>query len=216
MKRIQAVAALVSLIAITAGVLVVLYDLHRDLTAAAAALPRIERDVHGSVENLNAALIEISLTTDELRRAATEQRTYWAKTSQQTGKTVSALRLLIDRTDHSLNDETLPAIGLSVLNLNTRAGETLDEITQASHELEQRLADPAIAGTAAALQASAENATVATEHLAATSEHMDHATKDIEDKVHQMTRPPSWAKRVGMTILGVAADVGQIFAGFVK
>ena len=42
------------------------------------------KDLHGTVQDLNAAIIQVEVTTDELRTAAESQETYWKQTAQQT------------------------------------------------------------------------------------------------------------------------------------
>ena len=62
---------------------------------------------------------------------------------------------------------------------------------------------------AAHVDGSAQNIEEATGHL-------ETASADIELKVHQMTRPASFALRVGKTLLGVGAQVGSMMGGIGK
>jgi len=96
----------------------------------------------------------------------------------------------------------LPTLAGTMKDLGDRAGRTIDD-------LDAHLRDEHLASFMANMdQASAS--------FAQTSAHLASATGDIETKVHQMTRPASWAKNVGLTLLDLGSKLGNVFAGFVK
>jgi hypothetical protein len=86
---------------------------------------------------------------------------------------------------------------------------TLDAGTTAIGTLNQRLADEHLASFMA-------NMDKASAGFAQTSVHLAGATGDIETKVHQLTRPVSFAKNVGITILDIGSKIGSALAGFLK
>lgn len=184
------------------------------------SVERIEKDLHGISQNTNAALIQIGLTTDEVRRAAIEQRRYWNETSKETTKTIASVHDLIEHTDRNINEGLLPDAASLVSETHrnvVQIGEstdvalksldgTLEQLTVAAAAMTRQAENPDIQKTVAALASTTQNISVATENLSA-------ASKDIRDRVHQMTKPASMAVRIGSTLLGVAAKVGALLAG---
>lgn len=200
------IAASVCLVTITARVDRLLDHADAAVIEAKTATGQASNDLHGSVQNLNAILLQAGLATDEARRAATEQRKYWNLTAEQTDKTVRAFRQLVDRTDRQLNDTLLPNLSDQFEATSATAQASLSAVTQSADALTARLNDPNITSLALHLDQTAANVEIATGHLA-------NASADVEKKVHQLTKPASFAVRVGKALLGVAAQVGAMMGG---
>jgi hypothetical protein len=220
LKPWLAIVAVICLLSVTGGVLVLLRDLHQGLADADRAIVQMSTDLHGTSQNANAALLQIGLTTDELRRAAGEQRLYWNQTSKQTEKTVAALRQLIDRTDKNLNDHAFPAVNALLkesnawLNLTaddadklTAAGNaTLDAATHSLDTLNQQIADPHIIETLGHLDD-------AMQAFADASKHADHTVAYYDQ---QLTRPAGFFKTLLKGFFGFGSEAAEIRVGFAK
>lgn len=216
MKNALFGALIFAVIAVSVGFLMLLAHVEKlvDDTDAAvsevrATAAQVGKDTHSTSQNLNAILLQGGLAADEARRAATEQRNYWNATAKQSDLTVRALRQLIDRTDRQLNDKLLPEIALETEHISSSAQVSFQAAGHSADILTEQLNDPHILSLAAHLDQSSANIEEATKHL-------DAASADIEKKVHQMTKPASFALRVGKAILSVAAEVGSMMGGFIK
>jgi hypothetical protein len=138
------------------------------------------RDLHNSAQNTNAMLIQLGLASDEVRRAAQEQRTYWNKTSKETAETVTAVRSLVARTDANLNERLLPdteeAVTRASTNFDLVATDldgALGQLQVATSTLALQIGDPAISQTVQSLQESAGNTAQATRSLALAASVLD-------------------------------------------
>jgi hypothetical protein len=215
-------AALVLLaVSLTAAVLVVAYDVHRDLAALGSDLVETHAVLTQAAKaesDFAGIAVKLSATADTVNGAASEERKNWAATSQEAAATGRALRLLISRVDRSfvdgtlyhVNQQTLPAIDAQVAQNGdqmaatlAKLGGTADSLTRAAGSLNLRLGDPQIAellGHANAISASLET-------VAANSAAM---SGDMRLAVHRLAAPPSkWhqALDVGWT----TAKFGSLF-----
>ncbi len=167
------------------------------------------QELRATNQNVNAILLQTGLAADQARLAAAEQRQYWNATAKQTDLTVRAVRQLIDRTDRQLNDSLLPGVESNSTQVSAAAEVSLEALAHSADVLTKQLNDPHVASLAAHLDGSAQNVEETTAHLSA-------ASADIEVKVHQMTRPASFALRVGKTLIGIGAQVGAMMGGLGK
>ena len=148
-------------------------------------------------------------TSKQVNAASAAELKYWNLIGKNSADATRDLRVLISKTDRALNDHTLPNFDNELILTADAAQASLGATQHAGEALTARLNDPAIAQLAANLNTSAAN-------LADATKHTDAATADIEEAVHRLTRPPSMLKRIGTTLLGIGAQLGSIFAGFVK
>jgi hypothetical protein len=216
-------AAVFALLSLGVSTAVLSHDTHRIALDADKTLRDLDEEVKVQSQNLAVDEQHLSLVLDQVQAAAVEQRVYWQKTSADSDKTVKALRIVVDRagllmkhTDERLNASLLPDVDREVVFTSQTAQMSIGEIGQASEALTLQLNDPAIAQMAARLDEAAESVALASKSTADGAEHLNKATADIEQAVHRLTRPPSLAKRIGTTVLGIGAQLGSIFAGFVK
>lgn len=186
-------------LALTAAVLVVGYDLHRDLASARGVLDRSAV----AVSQLQGTLARVNGTLGTLDQAAAEERSNWNATSKEAAKTGAALRTLIDRVDRSLvdgtlyhiNAQTLPAIDAQVASNGDelratmhKLGETADGLTAATGTLNAQLGDPAIAALLAHSSVTAAN-------LETVSSNAARITGDLARIADDATAPQPWYKR---------------------
>lgn len=209
----------VLLAVIIAAVIVLTVDVHRtiaDIRRTDGLLDVVLADADGAVGDLRTVVQDVQVSAKQLSAAGQEQRAYWLKTSQQTADAMRDIRQLAARLDRSVNDHMIPTIDGQVTATGTAAGGALASLQHAGDSLDARLRDPQIAQMAENLNRAAAGVAAASDHTAQATEHLEKATADIETKVHQLTRPPSLAKRIGMGLLDVGAKLGSIAAGFVK
>ena len=143
-------------------------------------------------------------------------------------RTAASLTTLIRNTDHQVNAILLPSLANTVSQNDQRLtqlvtdtdatvvamGKTSTQATAAMALATQDLADAGKILGDPANQETVRQTAIFAKNAAETSEHLDATTADIQVKVHQMTRPASWAKTVGLTILSVGSDVANMLKGF--
>lgn len=204
---LQGVAAL-AIAVIAACAVAVTLDLHhvaRETSETVVVL-------RGRLTKLDAALDHVTAATAQLELASREQTQYWNKTSQESAKAMRDLRQLTARLDRSINDRLIPNLNVELDATSASAQLTLTAVQRSADTLSARLADPAIAEAAGRINAAAASVEVASQNVAAGTGHLEKATADIETAVHRMTKPPSLAKRVGMTLLDVGYKM-RLFLG---
>lgn len=215
---LQLIAALLLSVFAWCAILVTA-DLHNALESTAEAM----RSVNGAVTDLrittrkvNATMDNVTAATAQLQLAAQDERKYWNQTSQESAKAMRDLRQLAARIDRSVNDHLIPDLDSQVVQTSAAAQNSLEAFQYAAEGLTKRLSDPNIEHMAENLNDASSSLALASKSVANGADHLDHATADIEQDVHRLTRPPSFAKQVGMGILDVAAKLGSVFAGFVR
>jgi ABC-type transporter Mla subunit MlaD len=140
-------------------------------------------------------------------------------------QTTMSLTEMIQHTDDSVNVRLLPQIEKTIEENDARLGQIVtdtdqtvidmgatsksaaDAMAEATRTLAQAgkvLGDPAIPAIMANTQTASAN-------VASTTGHIDAASADIQVKVHQMTRPASFVKRVAEDLFTLAAPVVSIF-----
>lgn len=191
-------------------------DVDRTVRDADTVVKQTAKDLHDTSQNANAALIQLGLATYEVQAAAREQRKYWDATARDTQRTILSMQKLIDATDANLNDGLLPHAEDVIENAGNlekttqsdliALNETITELTAAVEAGRRRLEDPKIDVAGANLVTASASTAAATASLAS-------AAKDIQVKVHQATRPASFAIKVASALLSVGAKVGAILAG---
>lgn len=154
MKTAFLAVATVCLLAVSIGVLWVLGEAHQDLVDIHEVLIHADEQVAG----IGVVVADAQNAVNMVTEAEARQTVYWDQTARQTAGTVKALRLLIDRTDKSLNDQTIPALNLLLKEsdawllltnndadkLTEAANATLDSATHDFDLMGMRLGDPHI------------------------------------------------------------------------
>lgn len=193
MTRLLLIARCALLLVLTAGTSLIAYDLHGTLRASQANLAQL----HTTVENANAAIVE-------LRTAATNEQRYYDQGARQMAGSFKALRLLVDRTDKSLNDAngTFAQMDRAITNFDedaeqlTRQADSsiaqtsasasgaLDNIGRSASSLDSLLASPHIASSLA-------NIDSISGHLNVIGANSDAMSSDMRLAVHRLAKPPS-------------------------
>jgi ABC-type transporter Mla subunit MlaD len=145
-----------------------------------------QRRLVDTSQNLNALLIQLGLTSDELRRAAVEQRVYWNKAGAET---VSALQ----RTNDVLRqvEETTHSVDESQKSISTATVTALQALPQAAQ-----------ASTAAMQQAARDletldkiladqNIPATLLHVNRTADHLESMSYSLDVAVKRWTKPQS-------------------------
>ncbi len=161
-----------------------------------AAIKDVQRRLDDTSQNLNAALIQAGLATDEARRASVEQRQYWSRISQET----IALIGDADRTVNGLN-ETQAGVGRDFHGTSQEAEAALKEVAPLLRELQGTAAranslvgDPNIGRSIQSFASSAEN-------LDRTMVSVAGVAHDVQARVHDLTKPRKWVVTVGEKLL---------------
>lgn len=224
--------AVASVVLLTAGASFVIVA--RDLDQAIAKVTLSKVDAATIAEHLNSVVTKLDSSAQHLDDAIQQVTTAasgvvavvsFERDSQknQNDQMTHAMREflkdagnihdLVVHSDCNLNG--CPAVGglPEVIGLLPTLAQSIDSLAASTStaigDLDARLRDEHLANFLANMdQASAS--------FAVTSAHLAGATGDIEAKVHQMTRPASWAKNVGLTLLDLGSKLGNVFAGFVK
>jgi hypothetical protein len=188
-------ALLLLVLTLTGGTVLILRDLHRDLTAVHQVLGQASE----TTGQLTLVIAKVSKTADTLNAAASEERKNWAATSQEAAATGRALRMLISRVDRSFvdgtllhfNATTLPAIDAQIAANGgqleatlTKLGGTADGVTAVTSTLNTRLADPEIPALLGHLNGVSANLETISANSAAMS-------GDMKLAVHRLAQPPT-------------------------
>lgn len=205
---------LISVILLTCRLL---FRLNTTLSQTQADIQQASEELHGTSQNLNAFLIQAGLTADEARRAAIEQRAYWRRNSAETHEVlINANKLLVNLDKVAVVDgmELYDVIGKTGEGLNqnlTSLNHSILTIGNAADDLDRVLlhSDQMLYQSGDQVQQTMQNVSDATKSLA-------NASKDVEVKVHQLTRPAKWWMSVGGAVLSTGAQVGQWILGYFK
>jgi hypothetical protein len=173
---------------------------HQAVADADQAIVHLDKQITSAGVVIADAQNAVNLVSE----AEVRQSKYWDQTARQTAGTVKALRLLIDRTDHSLNDQTLPAANvllkeadswLALTNddadkLTVAANATLDAGTHAFDLLGMRIGDQR-------LDDGMDHLNLLALHLDDTSESLSEMMADTAHEVHKFVYPPprKWWQR---------------------
>lgn len=112
-KFLVGISTICLLLLTACGVAVMLETLAliKDIRSDVAA---IDRETVETLTLVKQAAGNANTASSQLAGAAEEQRVYWNKTGLETYKTAAAARLLIVRTDKSLNDKLIPQIQMEI------------------------------------------------------------------------------------------------------
>lgn len=154
----------------------------------------------------------------EIEDAEGRQSKYWDQTARQTAGTVKALRLLIDRTDHSLNDQTIPAFNSLIKESDAFLLATDDNEGKLAASAQVAMEAWGHAGDVMSdnlrnehLQSFMLNMDEAAFHLNGTLEHVDNTVGYYDLK---LTTPASFAKRAASFLVQMAVGAGQFARAF--
>lgn len=183
-----------------------------------------------ALSSANDAIEDVHAAAAQLGKASAAEQAYWSKTSAELYKTTAAARLVLVRTDHSLNDVLVPdlhrelmdtdqvtvALAGDITRTSLQLTPTLQNLAKASEAAAQAMADPHIGETLA-------NVDAASAQLAATAQNVDTATGNISNttaridrRVQQLTTPPRLSVRIAEAALEYTVKAAQIAAGFFK
>lgn len=220
----------ICLATVTAGAAFLMFECGMLARDARLDLQAVTANVNTLVRTLNTTAAKASDASEQIRLAATagaaaasEQRTYWSKTSLETYKTMASLRLAIVRTNTSLNDEIFPRVALALDNTNTLSSvaamqlqKTMDELhpalanlTRASAAAADAMSDPAIHQALSHADEATARAAAAADQTAQVAAHLNDASRDFAAYVHRMTSPVRGTWATIEYILGFTAKARQ-------
>lgn len=163
------------------------------------------RRIADTSQNLNAILVQTGLAADEMRRAATDQKSYWDQAGKQTVSALQKTNNVLDeaqRTLYSLNNSQQQIANATVRSLAGAPAAieaSTDAMKQAATDLQtvnQILGDAHIPATLA--------------HVDATMAHLDSSTAAIDVAVKRWTKPGSMLKSLFMGVLDPASKLAVI------
>ena len=180
---------------LTAGTVVLVCDVHRDLADVHAVLIQ----TGAAAAHLDQAIYKANAAVETLNAAAGEERANWKATSSEAAYTGRALRLLISRVDRAfvdgtlqhINRQTLPEIDAQIAQNGDqmtatlrRVDQTADSLTAATSTLNARLDDPEIGVFLGHLNSISANLETVSANSAAMS-------GDMKLAVHRIAQPPT-------------------------
>jgi type II secretory pathway component PulJ len=218
-KTLRDMVAIVCLVVVTVGVMRVLNDTSRALRS----LEKTEQKATATLAAVDQVAARTADVVDALRQASKTETDSWDRTIYETQRTAHAVRGLIDYTNKSLNepDKGLFAVAKVSLDRLTFNGDQLTDSTtrmlgdydKAAVSLNQQLDNPDIS-------LSLHHLSIASLHLAETSDHLDKTTAAAEHTVEyydrRLTAPVGFAKRVGMAVISAGSTAGSIMGGLLK
>jgi len=226
MKRAVEIAKVASLAALSFFLLslsVLCWEATGLVRESRALVSESQKRVSDTSSNLNALLIQMGLTADNLRRssesweaASQEQRVYFGKATKKMEYVLSeAEQTLID-----VRTQTLPRINSAIEANDLRTQVVLDETATAIREMQPAIEHLSLAAENAAKVAGDPNIPATLAHVEKTSEHVEETaenikktTAHIEQRVAQATKPASLAKSVGLFLLNAIGSIGNFLRG---
>jgi len=171
-----------------------------------AAIRDVQRRLDDTSQNLNAALIQAGLATDEARRASVEQRQYWSRISQET----IALIGDADRTINGLN-ETQAGVGRDLHGTSQAAEAALQEVAPLLRELQKTTARANVLAGDPNIERSIQSFANSAENLDRTMVSVAGVAHDVQTRIHDMTKPKKWVVTVGEKLLDWAFKAKAFF-----
>lgn len=223
MRSLLQFAAVLALFSFCGGTAVMVWDAHKVLRHFDSSLVRVEMWGSNEAQDVHQILADAKVATSAGAAFAQEQRKQLKKTSQDSDNLVRNSQVvlrnaekLLYRFDQQLNGSILPHLDQELVATSTAAQLSFESLAHTSDTLTFQLNDPNISQMAEHLNTASFSIADASANTSDATKHLDHATADIEQDVHRLTRPPSMIKQIGMGILDAAAKLGSISAGFVK
>lgn len=146
-----------------------------------------KRRIVDTSQNLNAILIQAGLASDEVRKAAMEQRQYWDQSGAETVKLLGNANQAVDSL-HEAAQAIPPTLKDSQL--------ALEQASLTMNDASKILTDPNLAATLLNIQ-------ITTGHIAAISDL-------AETRFRQMMKPANVFKTLMERALGIAGSVAEI------
>jgi hypothetical protein len=188
-------------------------EIQHTVRDADMAVRDTQKRVADTSQNLNAALLQVGLATDEARRASVEQRQYWNRISRETIGLIADARTTVRQTGndidgvardlHDAAGDLHSVAGASVDALNG-VGPLMDQGTRTLGAANALLADPEITK-------SLKNLAESSQSMAATTVNVEKMSEDLQKRMHQMTQPKSIGKAVLVWLLDTAYKVKALF-----
>jgi ABC-type transporter Mla subunit MlaD len=204
MQKARSIAVLALLIALTGGVPVIVYDVHRALSpvpatvAALGATMRVYeetgRALEGTAGQLTQTIAQIRATVGTLNDAAAAQKKNWLDAGADVKKTGEDTRRVVAHVDRILTHfdvATLPAIdnvivanGAQLEKTLGSFGDSAEALGGAAKSLDAQLNNPQIPELIGHLDLSAM-------HFDVISDNAEAMSGDMKLAVHRMAQPPS-------------------------
>jgi len=223
MQKTLSLALLGLLVALTGGTLVIVYDVHRDLSEvhsvlgqAGGALRVYEKAglaIAETTKQLNQTIAQATTAVSTLNDAANAQKKNWLDASGDVKKTGEDTRRVVAHVDRILTHfdlQTLPALDLELVangdqlqDTIGRLGDSADALGGAAKTLEAQLGNPQIPELLGHIDMTAM-------HLEAISSNFEAITGDVRPMVHRFAGPPTRKQRI---LTGAKDFGGLIYLG---
>lgn len=188
---------------------------------ADAAVKESQRRITDTAQNLNAALIQVGLATDEARRASMEQRQYWNQISKETIGLITDARATMRKTETSIDGVSTEVHSVAgdihgfASDLHGVAGAAVTSLESVPPVLEQgsRTLESANALlTGPELTGSVKDLAEASRHLDGTVANVEMMSADIQQRLHKtLNQPKSLARIIFGWLLDTAYKVKAFF-----
>jgi ABC-type transporter Mla subunit MlaD len=185
------------LIVLLLGCLIVVAgDAHRMFTHVDALAVEANTRLVGTSQNVNALLIQLGLTADNLRRASESER-------QVSKKTLS----ILDNTNRLLaqTQKNSTEITLHTVQTMDDIRPVLDQLTTTTKEVNKLVADDNIPQIL-------QNLNETSKQVVVTSQHLNKTSENVDKFVAKATKPASVAKQI---FKGCLSFLGGMFAHFI-
>lgn len=228
MKTANSIALFALLLALTAGTLVAVHDVHQVLHTAKNGFSdagSAARALENTSRQFDQTLATLTATADTVNAAANEQKANWQKTSLEAADTGRDLRMLIARTDRAfvdgtlfhLNKRTLPAVDAQIegngnqLRLTlAKVGDTADGMTAAAKTLDAQLGNPQIPELLGRIDMTAMHFETIAAHSETIAANFETMSGDMKIAVHRMAQPPTKV-HTALNVAWTTAKFGSLF-----
>jgi heme exporter protein D len=166
--------------------------------------------------NVNAAAGQINQAAGKLNAAADSQAAYWQKTSLEMYKTSASLRLLLVRTDRSLNDQIAPQLTATLRGTEQLSQQATLDLQRTTDALSPSLSNLARTSAAAADAMSDPTIKDSLHHLDETTASMAGVSADAKLISDKLTADFMKPQKFLWALVKELAGLGGSFAQMIK
>lgn len=212
--RIMKAAAALLMLALTAAVLLLGYDVHLDLVdidiglraASGAGLDsevRITALADRLANHADRVLDTAQQAEQKLNDSEDAQLESVARSEKLMADSAAAGKLFLIRTDRSLNDGLLPRLDAAIDQFSRASTASLNSVTLAGNDLDAQLKDPQVDELVGHLNVTAL-------HLAGISANGEAMSADMKTAVHRMAASPTKLHQA-LSVAWTTAKFGSLF-----
>lgn len=163
-----------------------------------ARLDHLQGKVDGSLQNVNAILLQAGLAADQARLASRDQREYARKFDAKLDETLAGVNKAVVSVTGDLHSTT-EDVHATLVTLPELV-RTLNESVQS---IDKRVNDPVVSRTLEGLAGAAEQTAKTMAHVDAVTANVEKMSDDAQESFHKTMHPSRWQVARGSMLTGL-------------